>query len=159
MMLLLVTILAVLLAVIMSVFAWRVAYEERRRSAARVAALAADIQSDTELYPAAATPLQRSSAPLFAAARARRDGTRFAVAMAAGVLAFAPAAALAVVFGGAPRATAVGAATPENAVAGADAAAPSLVPLELLALGHEREGDRLIVRGVVRNPSSGGSIE
>ena len=29
------------------------------------------------------------------------------------------------------------------------------VPLELLALGHDRTGDELTVRGVIRNPSSG----
>src|SRR5262249_39693242 len=28
--------------------------------------------------------------------------------------------------------------------------------LELVALGHEREGDRLVVRGVVRNPAGTG---
>ena len=33
------------------------------------------------------------------------------------------------------------------------------VPLELVALGHERDGNRLIVRGVVRNPSAGSAVE
>ena len=32
-------------------------------------------------------------------------------------------------------------------------------PLELVALGHERDGNRLIVRGVVRNPSAGSAVE
>ena len=34
-------------------------------------------------------------------------------------------------------------------------AAAESAPLELIALTHEREGDGIIVRGVVRNPSTG----
>ena len=33
------------------------------------------------------------------------------------------------------------------------------MPLELVALGYEREGDRLTVRGIVRNPSSGAPLD
>jgi hypothetical protein len=33
------------------------------------------------------------------------------------------------------------------------------VPLELLALGHDRTGDELTVRGVIRNPSSGVAVD
>ena len=32
-------------------------------------------------------------------------------------------------------------------------------PLELVALGHERDGDRLTVRGVVRNPAAGAAMD
>ena len=32
-------------------------------------------------------------------------------------------------------------------------------PLELVALGHDRDGDRLTVRGVVRNPASGMALD
>jgi hypothetical protein len=39
------------------------------------------------------------------------------------------------------------------------AAAPAAVPLELVALGHDRDSDRLTVRGVVRNPASGAPVE
>ena len=49
--LLLVTLISLLLAVIMSVIAWRVAGEERRRSDARVAALAADIHDSPRVDP------------------------------------------------------------------------------------------------------------
>ena len=35
---------------------------------------------------------------------------------------------------------------------------PAAVPLELVALGHERDGDRLTVRGVIRNPSAGAEV-
>jgi hypothetical protein len=41
-------------------------------------------------------------------------------------------------------------------VATAEAAA---LPLELVALGHERAGDQLTVRGVVRNPASGAAMD
>jgi hypothetical protein len=34
-----------------------------------------------------------------------------------------------------------------------------VVPVELLALGHDRDGDRLTVRGVVRNPSAGRAVD
>jgi hypothetical protein len=33
------------------------------------------------------------------------------------------------------------------------------VPLELVALGHDRDGDRLTVRGVVRNPAAGAPVD
>jgi hypothetical protein len=33
------------------------------------------------------------------------------------------------------------------------------LPLELVALGHERDGERLIVRGIVRNPASGAAVD
>ena len=55
MFLLLVTLLSMLLAAIMSVIAWRIAGDERRRSDARVAALAADIH-DGAPAPASAAP-------------------------------------------------------------------------------------------------------
>ena len=37
--------------------------------------------------------------------------------------------------------------------------APAAQPLELVALGHERDGDRLTVRGVVHNPASGEGMD
>ena len=38
-------------------------------------------------------------------------------------------------------------------------AAPAALPLELVALGDERVGDQLTVRGVVRNPPSGTGVD
>jgi hypothetical protein len=38
------------------------------------------------------------------------------------------------------------------------AASIESLPLELVALGHERDADRLTIRGVVRNPPSGGEV-
>ena len=50
--------------------------------------------------------------------------------------------------GGAARTT-----KPVTAASSA-ALAPGATPLELVALGHQRDGDQLTVRGVVRNPPS-----
>jgi hypothetical protein len=79
------------------------------------------------------------------------SGVRFA-AVAVGILAAATALALAVVLGAGPR---TARATPGAAPA-ATGADP--LPLELVALGHDRDGDRLTVRGVVRNPAAGAPI-
>src|SRR6185295_4025400 len=64
-----------------------------------------------------------------------------------GVLVFGSAVALAVILGSgsAPR--------PVAAVGTSGISAESPSSLELVALGHERDGERLTVRGVVRNPS------
>ena len=48
------------------------------------------------------------------------------------------------------------AATGDNRTVAPVAPAP---PLELVALGHERDGDRLIVRGVIRNPQAAAAVE
>jgi hypothetical protein len=186
--LLIVTFTSMLLAAVMSMVAWRIAADERRRSDARVAALSMEIHDtappvpmpiaarsgearhaavrrwdeDLELRPgsdagrvlpafargAAARP---ASQPLFAAAPAR-SGSRLLVVLAGGALVLGAAASVAMLgtnrFNRTPAA-----ATP---VATAEAAAP---PLELVALGHERAGDQLTVRGVVRNPASGTAMD
>jgi hypothetical protein len=161
-MLLLATIVSLLLAVIMGVTAWRVAHEERRRSAARVAALAADIHADLDLHarPVSAPVAPPSSAPLFTARDESESGTRFAAALGAAVVVFASIGALVVVLGSASRSQSVAAAPAAAAPSSSEGvvAAPA-VPLELVALGHTREGDHLMVRGVVRNPPSGALID
>src|SRR6185503_1748481 len=160
MMLLLVTIVSLLLAVIMGVVAWRVAYEERRRSDARVAALAADIHGDLELHSRSAAAVS-SGGSLFATAGATQGASRFAAMMAVGVLVFASAAALLVLFASPSSSSSVAAASaPASAVTSTEnAASAAPLPLELMSLGHERNGDRLTVHGVVRNPAAGTAIE
>ena len=163
MFLLLVTVISMLLAVIMSVIAWRVAHEERRRSDARVAALAAEIH-ETDRTPR----LVPAAAALFETGSAVRTGPRLATVVGIGVLVFGSLAALAVVLGNGSHASAANPAAvanpanlanPEDPGNRANAKAESPVPLELLALGHERDGDRLTVRGVVRNPSAGREVD
>jgi len=190
MFLLLVTVTSMAVAVIMGVIAWRIAGEESRRSAARIAALAAEIHAapiaavrtadagmarraeigvraekarpsseaarisssqpwhdDLELRPGAAVV---SNPGLFTATQPAASGSRWAVVLGIGTLAVGSAAALAIVLSAGPRSVA-------HDRGAALAAAP--VPLELVALGHERDGDRLTVRGVVRNPAAGAAID
>jgi len=68
--------------------------------------------------------------------------------VALGVFVVGAAAAFALVTGHGPRGV-VPSAQDRPAVAQASANAP----LELLALEHDRDGDRFIVRGIVRNPT------
>jgi hypothetical protein len=87
---------------------------------------------------------------LFAAQRAPSGARPFAV-LAIGALVLCAAVASAMLLGGrfshAPR-------TKNPAVV-----VPAALPLELVALGHERDGDRLTVRGVLRNPPSGAEMD
>jgi len=99
------------------------------------------------------------SGDLFGAAQPAPAKSRFAAIVAVGVIVVGSAVATVLVLtksmeSGPGR-------TPQ--IAGAPAAAPAAAPapaapLELVALTHEREGDRLTVRGVVRNPASGAGV-
>jgi hypothetical protein len=160
MFLLLVTLTSTLLAAIMSLVAWRIAGDERRRSEARIAALAADIHGverpgtrgpgdDLELRPRGNVS---PGADLFTAAQPS-SGSRWPAVVAGGAFVLASAAALVIVLGGGSAGT-THASNQPSAVA---AAAP--LPLELVALGHERDGDRLTVRGIVRNPPTGAAVD
>ena len=144
--------ISLVVSVVMSAVAWRLAREERRRSRARVAVLASDL-ADLDLHPAAA------GAPVADLFRAREPGSsRFAAVLAVGVFAVATALAFIVVTG---RHSQSGAESRAAVIErpGATAPGPRMTaesaPLELVALGHEREGDGIIVRGVVRNPTAG----
>lgn len=102
--------------------------------------------------PTAAVPARGD---LFAAAdRAAPSGPRFAAVTAVGILAVGTAAALAVALGAGHRT-----APAKSAAAPSAANAAEAMPLELVALGHDRDGDRLTVRGVVRNPAAGAPID
>jgi hypothetical protein len=129
--------LSVAVAVVMSVVALRIAREERRRSEARVRALAADIH---DIHDEQSSPVVVSD--LFLAAAHSRPPSPLLAALAVGVLVVGSAiGALVLLTGGgrAPSAT------------GVQPATTSQPALELATLDHERNGDRLIVRGVVRN--------
>ncbi|MBZ5555692.1 MAG: hypothetical protein LAO77_00305 [Acidobacteriia bacterium] len=144
--LIIVTLCSLLLAALMSVIAWRLAGEERRRSEARVAVLASEIH-DLDAAPAVPAQQVPSSTDLFAAAQPETSAGRWATVVGLGVIAFCAILALAVGLSSARSAPGAGAASA--------AAAP---PLELIALDHDREGDRLVIRGVVRNPASGPAV-
>ncbi|OLD22533.1 MAG: hypothetical protein AUJ01_00205 [Acidobacteria bacterium 13_1_40CM_3_65_5] len=164
--LLLVTLISMLLAVIMSVIAWRAAQEEKRRSDARIAALAAEIhdtdrphaapraEADLDLRRPVETPVSLPVTGLFETSGAARTGPRLATVVGIGLLVSAATAHVASPANLENRANQASSANPAN-----HATSENLVPLELLALGHERNGDRLMVRGVVRNPSAGREID
>jgi len=164
--LLLVTLVSMVLAIVMSAIAWRASREERRRADARVDLLAADIQEAVAGSRPAPTPsrpirlVPSTSNDLFAAGDSSTASSRSIVVVCAGLFVFATAAALAVVFSTGSRATANPPApiSVENRAQSGRGAA-SFVPLELVALGQEREGDHLIVRGVLRNPPSGTRVD
>ena len=169
--LLVVTLVSMLLAAIMSVIAWRVSQEERRRAEARVAALAAEIHAGSA-PPAVSTRIDDygvgrvDDAATRTAPRMFETTTRAGVSMPAivgiGALTFLVATGIAVTIGRGSNtsgpsgrenlANPVKPATPEDRANPAPPDKPSTA-LELLALGHERDGERLTVRGVVRNPS------
>jgi hypothetical protein len=172
--LLLVTIISLLLTIIMGVIAWRAAQEERRRSDARVAALASEVhdtnrprvvpraEPDLDLRRPAEAPIALPPAGLFATSAAVRTGPRLSTVVGIGVLVFGAVAAVAVMLGTGSSASTEPVAPPasvESVTPATGANAESPVPLELLALGHARDGDRLTVRGVVRNPSVGREVD
>ena len=162
---LLLTLASLALAVVMTIVAWRANTEERRRSDARVAVLAQAIHEpiDLDLKPAPQPIFEPAfetratnvaAADLFSPASSDKPAGRWGVALAAGGLVVATLAAGAILFSGeAPTAS-----TPNQTAPAAGAVAPA-APLELVALAHERAGNALVVRGVVRNPSAGAEMD
>jgi hypothetical protein len=159
---LIITFVACLVAITMTVLAWRVLREDRRRSEARVAALAAELDdgsanrySEVALNEAPHVPVDH----LFANAdtEGERPRPRLAAIVGGGALVVGTLGALLLfVTSGARPAASTGAQARPTTAAAAHAEAGS--PLELVALGHEREDDRLTVRGIVRNPAAGRTL-
>lgn len=138
-------------AIAMSIVAWRLVQQERIRSAARVAALSAairDVERTNDL------PLRTESAPaglvpMFATVNSEVRNSRLMFLTAIVLIGGAIGASLIVFSPFAPRAVAP--------VTSQVATRP--LPLQLVALGHEREADSLVVRGVLRNPSNGVEVD
>ena len=161
--LIVVTLLSLAIAGAMSIVAWRVAGEERRRSEARVAALAADIRSsdadvDLPLEPVVAGA--QTSGNMFTFIQPVTALPRLATVILAGVLVVGAGAALLVALGRSGDVAANSVTKPVARAAESQTAAPPTTAqaLELVALGHERDRDRLTVRGIVRNPLSGSPV-
>jgi hypothetical protein len=173
--LILVTLLSLALAAVMTLLAWRLAREERRRSEARVAALSAEIHAserDLPLHGLRAGAPVATSHELFEAPAGRATAaSRVAAALVGAASLIACAGIVWYLAGAARSATPARAQAPSNVPAAAPAknSAPATnaannpapatnAPLELTALTHERDGDRLTVRGVVRNPAGGAGL-
>jgi hypothetical protein len=102
-----------------------------------------------------------SGAPGQLFATAHQGGGAGRLPIVAGVVGALAALVLgAVLLRGGPAATRTTRATPPAATGdNRTVAAVAPGPLELVALGHERDGDRLIVRGVIRNPPAAPAVE
>ena len=157
MILILVTSLSLILAATMAAVAWRLSREERRRSQARVATLAADLDFDLRTN----AEISAAEVELFRSEQPGRAGSRFAAVLTIGVFAVATALALIVATSRAGQSVsepvAAQAKLPDAGLT--TRSAPESVPLELTALTHERDGDGIVVRGVVRNPSTGVDLD
>jgi hypothetical protein len=130
------TIVSLIVAAIASYIAWRVIREERRRSDERVSALSAAIYEEATQRPVDVGALLEETP---AAPRSHRG------VIAVGACAVAAVAGI----------TLVAARSPKREPVRAHTAAPAAnQPLELLALEHERDGSRLVVRGLLRNPAN-----
>ena len=158
--LLLVALIAIVLAGVTSTVAWNRSRDERRRREARIAALAAAIHDEPldGSTPAGSAGDRSTTGDLFTTRQHAGTGSRFATVAAAGLLVCGGVVALAVV-----SSSVSGEATVRRESSTTAAPEPprtsAIEPLELVALGHDRDGDRLTVRGVVRNPVSGTALD
>lgn len=161
-MLIAVTLVALALATAMSWLAWRLWREERRRSAARAAWLAAradevrgrprgPIGHEAARERRAAEPLERAPAlraPSLLADEGASAAPHRRLAVSLAVVAMAGAAMLAFArFAG----------TPAGGEAPQGRGGPG--PLALISLGHHLEGDALTVTGSVENPVDGVTLD
>ena len=133
--LLAVTGLALLVAGLTSAIAWRMARDARRRSDARVAALSSAIYDEDG---------DRSASPVLFEQKGTSSSATYGIAAIAGVCVVSAAVGFTVIAARRPH--------PPSTRAVEASRPASEVPLELLALENERDGDQLIVRGIVRNP-------
>lgn len=154
------TLILIVAAAATTLVAARIMVNDRRRSAARVAALAADIRLAREAdlnTPSSEDALDEFAAPVVMNsmfAPAERPSHQFKLVPV--VLALAVIAVLGLAF-----ASARGNATVKPLKQAAQSTTPPAAPkaLELLMLDHDKTGDRLIVRGILRNPPQGLEVE
>ena len=176
--LLAVTVLSLIVALVMSVTAWRLMRDEKRRSAARIAALSAAANDEAPFPeipltpPVAAKPAERivrtpwkpavietperADEPVIvhstgfrgAAAVERTGGNRQRGLAIATVVFFIT------ITGGFIYTMSDSQGTPA-----ATAAVSTDTPLELVSLSHARQSNKLAVSGLVRNPVSGKPVE
>ncbi len=139
--LLVITLVSFTIAVVASFVALRVMREERRRAQASINALSHAIYGDSGSEPRMLEP------------REDRSRVRYQVA------AIAATCLVVLLVGGVFVAVRqAGRSAPD--VSASKTIAPAMaVPLELTALENERDGDRLIVRGLVRNPAKGRELD
>jgi len=159
--LLVITGVSVALAAFMSAVAWRMTREERRRSDARVAMLSAQIYGDE------APPAQRTGRLLEQTVTSSWTRSLVTALAGAGIVATIGVVSVAGIrtARAVENARSTGSARLQSSdarsvgsarSAGSARLQPSEAitsPLELLSLEQERDGERLVVRGIVRNPA------
>jgi hypothetical protein len=141
-----VTALSLIVAATMSVVAWTTRRDERRRAAARVARLADAIHEhgdDLPLRP----PASGDESPGLFVEEASITSSRITAIGVVGVLAVGAITGLVLLAEGGSRGT-------RREPDSARVQQPARAPLELVALEHDRDDSRLVVRGIVRNPAS-----
>ena len=147
--LILITGVSLTVALIASAVAWSVATRERRRSDARVSALAGEI-GDIPLYEPArvveSVPRSLQQVDLFATHSMIDEHRRLPFAIAAGAAVVVTVIATAI---------GVSAVSRNSVAAGVATHAAASAPLELVELRHERRADRLELDGAVVNPPNG----
>jgi hypothetical protein len=158
-MLLFIAVTSTLIAIVMSLVAWRASRAERARSAARVEALARAISGDSpaldlELRSNEGPTIAIRHGPVLSAPQTAGAGSRLGLSLAAGAFVVTTAAAAAIVFSSeSPTASA------DPGVATRAATDAVSAPIELVTLDHDRDGDTLIVHGVIHNPSNGVQVD
>ena len=154
-----ITVVSLVVALVMGVALWRLLRDEKRRSAARVAALsvaagaavvppsAIGFEPRVESVPVVEPTDTHATGFLSASADGRDDGgaRQRALALASVILFFVLSGGLVWMMSG-PRGTTAAAMVPD-------------APLELTSLRHTRQNDKLAVSGLVRNPVSGKPVE
>ena len=123
--------------------AWRTLADDRRRSAARVAALASAIDGGVPRTAAAAAPVAVASMFTTAAGGSLKSRPLIKAAVVATM-------GIAIVV-----AVAMSSRGPDDTPAPAGTTARPSAPLELVSMRHAREASNLTVSGLVRNPRAG----
>lgn len=160
--LIVIALLSMSLAATMAAIAWRAIRRERRRSAARVAILAAEI-ADEEIQTLAPSSFAASGLAggidLFTTERGSTLGSRTPIAVAASSVILCAVVLLAVAVSQTDRAIAmfhpVDAPSASSPIASAEPPTAAGSPIELVSLTHEQSGTQLTIRGGVRNPTGG----
>jgi hypothetical protein len=169
-----ITLVSLALASAMSLLTWRMVALDRRRESARVTALVDLAREDDDLLsgrdpgpegPAASKPGAPSEEPqvsalfLNAGERESPAGRRLlAIVTVAAVMAIGVGALM---FAGSEPTAGSATQAMTNGAAPADPAAVGTagVPLELMSLRHDREGEKLTITGLVVNPRHGERVE
>jgi hypothetical protein len=153
--LLAITILSIAAAIGGAVVTWRSLREERRRSRARIAALA-DAIDNADCSPQVAVDTGGVDATRTGMFELQTSGVQAARLIKAGVgLLMSVVIIVAVAMANRPS-PAVGT---DTAAAALNHGQRNAAPLELVSMRHARDGNTFTVSGLVRNPRSGARIE